>query len=109
MATVILAGFFFPKVSSAGAKAGLLFGLVFYIFLYFILKVNLHFVHIWGIEFILNIIVMHIVSAFYPRKNTFTITDIGIVNMNQWKYAKGLSIVLVIVTLVIYVLLGNVG
>ena len=109
MATVILAGFFFPKVSSAGAKAGLLFGLVFYILLYFVLHVNLHFVHIWGIEFVLNVVVMHVISAIYPRKNTFTITDIGVVEMVQWKYAKALSVVLVIVTLVIYILLGNVG
>lgn len=109
MATVILAGFFFPKVSATGAKAGLLFGLFFYILLYFILEVNLHFVHIWGLEFVLNVAVMHLVSAIAPRKNPFKITDVGIVEMEQWKYAKGLSIFLVVVTLVIYILLGNIG
>jgi len=109
MATVILAGFFFPKVSATGAKAGLIFGLLFYIILDHIIQVDLHFVHIWGIEFVLNIVVMHLVSAMAPRTNHFTITDIGVVEMVQWKYAKGLSWVLVIVTVLIYVLLGNVG
>jgi len=109
MATVILAGFFFPKVSATGAKAGLIFGLLFYFIMDHVLKVNLHFVHIWGIEFILNIIVMHLVSAMYPRINTFTITDIGVVEMVQWKYAKALSWVLVGVTVLIYILLGSVG
>ena len=109
MATVILAGFFFPKVSATGAKAGLIFGLLFYLLMDHILKVDLHFVHIWGIEFVLNIIVMHLVSAMYPRTNTFTITDIGVVEMVQWKYAKALSWVLVIVTVLIYILLGSVG
>ena len=109
MATVILAGFFFPKVSATGAKAGLAFGLLFYILLYFILEVNLHFVHIWGIEFVLNVAVMHLVSALSPRKNPFKITDIGVVEMEQWKYARGMSIFLVLVTLGIYILLGNVG
>lgn len=109
MATVILAGFFFPKVSAAGAKAGLVFGLLFYILFYFILKVELHFVHIWGIEFVLNIAVMHLVSVFLPRRNPFKITDIGVVDMVQWKYAKAMSVGLVVVTLVIYILLGNVG
>jgi len=109
MATVILAGFFFPKVSAIGAKAGLIFGLLFYILLDHILQVDLHFVHIWGIEFVLNIIVMHLVSAMYPRVNTFTITDIGVVEMVQWKYAKALSGVLVMVTVLIYILLGNIG
>lgn len=109
MATVILAGFFFPKVSATGAKAGLLFGLCFYVLLYFILKVNLHFVHIWGLEFVLNLLVMHLVSMVYPQKTAFSIQDIGVVDMAQWKYAKGLSLFLVVVTLAIYVLLGQVG
>lgn len=109
MATVILAGFFFPKVSATGAKAGLVFGLLFYIVLYFILEVNMHFVHIWGLEFVLNVAVMHLVSQISPRKNPFKITDVGVVEMVQWKYAKGLSIALVLVTLVIYIWLGNVG
>lgn len=108
MATVILAGFFFPKVSAIGAKAGLLFGLAFYIIMDHIIQVELHFVHIWGIEFILNVAVMHLVSMFYPRTNPFVIEDTGILDMEQWKYAKGLSIFLVAITLVIYILLGNV-
>lgn len=107
MATVILAGFFLPKISEAGAKAGLLFGLGFYIVMNFVLEVNLHFVHIWGIEFVLNIAVMYAVSMIYPRSNTFTITDVGVVEMVQWKYAKAMSIALVVITLLIYILLGN--
>ena len=87
----------------------MLFGLAFYILLYFILKVELHFVHIWGIEFVLNIAVMHLVSLYYRRKNPFTIQDVGILDMKQWKYAKGLSILLVAITVLIYVLLANVG
>lgn len=109
IATIIIAGFFFPKVSAVGAKVGLVFGLSFYILLFYILKVEIHFIHIWGLEFVLNVIVMHLVSMSYPRNNTFKITDIGVVEMMQWKYAKGLSWVLVIVTILIYVLLGNVG
>jgi len=108
MATVILAGFFFPKVSAIGAKAGLLFGLAFYVIMDHVLQVELHFVHIWGIEFVLNVAVMHLVSMFYPRTNPFVIEDAGILNLEQWKYAKGLSIFLVAITLVIYILLGNV-
>lgn len=109
MATVILAGFFFPKVSATGAKAGLIFGLAFYILLYFILEVNLHFVHIWGIEFVLNVAVMHLVSNFSPRINTFKITDVGAVETAQWKYTKPMSWALVLITIVIYFLLGTVG
>jgi solute:Na+ symporter, SSS family len=109
MATVILAGFFLPKVSATGAKAGLLFGLLFYVFMNFIIQVDLHYVHIWGIEFVLNIIVMLLVSRIYTNDNDFKITDIGVVEMVQWKYAKGFSIFLVVATLAVYILLGTNG
>lgn len=109
MATVILAGFFLPKVSAKAAKVGLLFGLFFYIFTNFIWQVDMHYVHIWGIEFVLNIGVMLLVSHFYPRTNAFSITNIGVVDVTQWKYAKGFSIFLVVATLAVYILLGHVG
>ena len=96
-------------MSAVGAKAGLVFGLLFYITMDYVIKVDLHFVHIWGIEFVLNIIVMHLVSAMSPRKNSFAITDVGVVEMVQWKYTKALSWILVMVTVLIYILLGNVG
>ncbi len=106
IATVILAGFFLPSVSATGAKVGLLFGLSFYVLLYFILGVDLHFVHIWGIEFVLNLVVMQLVSMKYPNKSAFKIEDVGAVDLTRWKYAKAVSVVLVLVTLAIYLGLG---
>ncbi len=107
IATVILAGFFMPRVSAMGARAGLIFGLLFYIIVNFILKAEMHFVHIWGIEFVLNIVFMHLVSYFYKRKNDFVISDVGAVSLEPWKYTKAVSITLVIVTVTIYLLLGS--
>ena len=109
MATVILAGFFFPKVSALGAKVGLIFGLIFYVTLNFVLEVDLHFVHIWGIEFILNLAVMYLISYFYPNKNEFNISDLKLVKMEQWKYTKPFSIFLCLVTLIIYITMGSIN
>lgn len=108
MASVILAGFFLPKVSAIGAKVGLLFGLLFYVSVNFIFKIDLHYVHIWGLEFVLNIGVMLLVSRWYPRINTFKITDVGAVDIIQWKYAKVFSVLLVILTLAVYIGLGKI-
>lgn len=105
IASVILAGFFFPRISATGAKAGLLFGLLFYITMNFILEVNMHFVHIWGVEFILNILIMHLVSLWKPNNNPFKITDVGAVNVQPWRFAKVVSIALVAITILIYILL----
>lgn len=107
VASIMLAGFFLEKISAVGAKTALFFGLLFYIITTFILKVNVHFIHIWGIEFVLNIIIMFAVSYYYPRKN-FSIRTAPIkMEMTHWKYAKHLSTVLVFVTVLIYILLGQ--
>lgn len=107
IASVILAGFLFPKVSANGAKAGLLFGLLFYTATYYIWQIELHFVHIWGLEFVLNILVMHLVSLWNPRVNTYQITREGNLDLTPWKYAKEFSIILLVITVTLYIMLGN--
>lgn len=106
MASVIIAGFLFPKVSACGARAGLLFGLIFYIVCYFILKLPIHFVHIWGIEFVLNLLVMHLVSVRYPNANPFSIRDVGVVDVAWWRWTKFVSIILIGITVSVYVIFG---
>ena len=107
IASIMLAGFFLNKVSAAGAKAALFVGLVFYILTTFILKWDIHFVHIWGIEFVLNLIVMFGVSYFYPNDKKFINDDLHILDLKEWKYTKPMSIMLCIITIIIYIVLGN--
>lgn len=107
VASIMLAGFFIKRISSAGAKAALFFGLAFYLLTTFIIKVNIHFIHIWGIEFVLNMIIMIVVSHYYPRKTFNDKTDALKVEMKSWKYAYHLSAALVIITISIYILLGQ--
>lgn len=108
IASIILAGFFLNTVSATGAKAALLVGLLFYIISTFILQVEIHFVHIWGIEFLLNIAVMLGVSYFFPKPQAVGQTSINHIHIIPWKYTKFVSWVLVVITVAIYIVLGNV-
>jgi len=108
IASILLAGFFMKKVSAMGAKVALLFGLTFYIFMTWgYTSHGIHFVHLWGIEFLLNVAIMYSVSYFYPNNNKYEITDVGAVNLTTWKYTIPMSIGLCAVTILIYVLLWN--
>jgi SSS family solute:Na+ symporter len=110
IASILLAGFFMKKVSALGAKVALIFGLSFYIFMTWgYTSHGIHFVHLWGIEFVLNVAIMYAVSYFYPRKNMYEVTDVGAVNLVSWKYTKAMSIGLCAITILIYVLLGSNG
>ncbi|WP_289644846.1 solute:sodium symporter family transporter [Maribacter aestuarii] len=108
IASVVIAGFLFPKVSAFGAKIGLAFGLLFYIVMYYIMTVNLHFVHIWGIEFVLNLAIMHLASGFRPLRKQFYMEDSGLLDLNSWRYAKPFSLFLIVFTVILYLVLGNV-
>jgi SSS family solute:Na+ symporter len=108
IASIMLAGFFTKKISATGAKAALFVGLAFYILTTFIMKVDIHFVHIWGIEFILNVVVMVVVSIFYPVKKDITMKSMNIIELSNWKYTRIVSLILIAVTIMIYILLGNV-
>ncbi|GAL79944.1 sodium/myo-inositol cotransporter [Algibacter lectus] len=107
IASIMLAGFFLKNISAMGAKVALFVGLTFYILTTFIFKVDIHFVHIWGIEFVLNLIVMFAVSYFYPPTQEMQQDNIVFVEMKTWKYTKPMAIMLCVVTVAIYVLLGN--
>ncbi len=106
IASILIGGFFIKGISAAGAKVAIITGLLFYVITTFILKVDIHFVHVWGIEFVLNILVMLIVSAFYKNTNNYTPTHTGEVNITPWKYAKPAGLALVIITILIYILLS---
>lgn len=110
IASIILAGFFFPRVSATAAKVALLFGLCFYVLCTFVFQVKIHFVHLWGIEFLLNMAVMFAVSYFSPRKQETAATAAANapISMATWRYAKPFALLLVVITIAIYVLLGNV-
>jgi len=108
IASIMLAGFFTKSISAAGAKVALFVGLAFYITTTFILKVDIHFVHIWGIEFILNVVVMFAVSYFYPVDKDISMKSMNILDLSSWKYTKLMSIILVVITLLIYIVLGQV-
>ena len=106
VASIMLAGFFLKQISATAAKSALFFGLAFYIITTFILKVDIHFIHIWGIEFVLNMIIMFAVSHFYPRISYEEKTEVLKIEMKSWRYTKHFSIALVIITILIYVALS---
>lgn len=107
IASIMLAGLFIPQISASGAKVGMFFGSAFYILTSFVFPVDIHFVHLWGIEFVLNITIMLVVSRFYPVVTKFQPGNSGIVDMQQWKYAKLMGAILVILTIAIYIWQGE--
>ncbi|EON76438.1 Sodium/myo-inositol cotransporter [Lunatimonas lonarensis] len=107
IASILIAGFFIPKISATGAKVGLTLGLSFYLLTTFILEINIHFIHIWGIEFVINMVAMYLVSMKYPATIAPMRMNQAQLDLKEWKYAKPLAIVLVACVVLIYVWLAQ--
>jgi solute:Na+ symporter, SSS family len=104
IASILMAGFFVKSVNANGAKIGLLFGFIFYILTTFVFDSGIHFVHIWGIEFVLNILIMIAVSKQFPTGKI--VVEETKDSSEPWKYSKIMGLILVIITVLIYYLLS---
>ena len=104
IASILMAGFFVKSVNANGAKIGLFFGFLFYILTTFVFDSGIHFVHIWGIEFVLNFIIMIAVSHYFPTGKV--VIELTKDSSEPWKWAKLMGLVLVIITVLIYYLLS---
>lgn len=108
ISSVLIAGLFFRQINAAGAKAGLFFGFVFYILTSFVFKINIHFVHLWGIEFVLNFIIMLLVSKRYATTVSKTQYEEELSkNLEQpWSGMNLAGTILVLLTIFIYIILS---
>ncbi len=107
IASIMLAGFFIPIVSAIAARVTLFVGLSFYIVTFFVFDTGIHFIHLWGIEFILNMVVMLVISRFYPASKPLDAPYSSNMLTGQWKYARHMAAGLVLITIAIYIWLGQ--
>ena len=106
IASIMIAGFFTKSISAFAAKISLFVGLLFYINVTFIFKSDIHFVHVWGIEFVLNMVTMFVFSYIFPHKKNEERRIENHIELIEWKYAKGISFIIAFITISIYILLS---
>lgn len=104
ISSVIIAGIFVKQINAVGAKAGLFFGFAFYILTTFILDLDIHFVHLWGIEFVLNFVIMGLVSKIYPTADY--VEEAYKDPSKSWPAVNIAGLVLVVLTILIYIWLS---
>ena len=82
--TIVIIGFFTKKVPPQAAKAGILFFIASYVMFNYILNIQLHYLHMLAILFVLTSFCMLIVTKFFPD---YTYTEIKFDNvpLSPWK------------------------
>ena len=63
-----------------------------------------HFLHVMAILFTLNVLIMLIIGAIYPRKEAYVQEYTKQVDITPWKYVKqaGIAICIIVISVYIY-------
>lgn len=100
--TILLVGMSTKRVPPMAAKLGLAFGVCMYITTQFVLKVDLHFLHVMAILFVCNVILMLAVGAFSPLKEPREIIERDLVDLKPWPHAKPVSLIVTTLAITSY-------
>lgn len=106
--SVVVLGMLNRKVPASAAKFGLLAGFLIILCGYFIPPFN-HWVaqiseyHFLGIVFAFLIITMLIIRYMSPRTSEWVQDDVKAVDMTPWKWARAVSVILVLMVTLIYI------
>ncbi|WP_033135223.1 solute:sodium symporter family transporter [Aeromonas finlandensis] len=104
--SVVLVGLLTKRVPAIAAKLGLLFGMSAYILFNFVIKVDIHFFHLLGILFVLNVVFMLLVGHFYPQR-AYEEVYTEQVDIQPWSLVKPVAVLIVLGSISMYVFLAQ--
>ncbi|UKM66524.1 solute:sodium symporter family transporter [Flavobacteriaceae bacterium GSB9] len=109
---IIIVGIFTKRVSGKAANIAILFSALTYLILLYVVRPMCiesgtyfpHFLHLMGMLFALVVIIMFVVSKFFPRETDYLQEYTKQVDITPWKFLKpvGYAVVAAVVGLYIY-------
>ena len=100
---IVVIGVFSKRVSGKAANIAILFSVVTYLVTLYVIKPDISFLHLMGILFVLTIIIMYIVSYFYPRETDYVQEYTKQVDIANWKYLKPVGFIVVAMVIGLYI------
>jgi SSS family solute:Na+ symporter len=107
--TIVLVGFFTSHVPALAAKVVIVFHVITYALLKFIIEIDINFIHIYAILFVIEVGIMLSIGAMVPRKSKVIYTKSNVVNLVPWKYAVPVAITLASLIVMLYILFSPIG
>ncbi|HBB4059631.1 TPA: solute:sodium symporter family transporter [Shigella flexneri] len=109
LVTIIIMGFFFPRIPALAAKVAMGIGIISYITINYLVKFDFHFLYVLACTFCINVVVMLVIGFIKPRATPFTFKDAFAVDMKPWKNVKIASIGILFAMIGVYVGLAEFG
>jgi SSS family solute:Na+ symporter len=108
--TLVLVGLLTKRVPAIAAKIGVIVYITFYILLVFVLKININYIHIMGVGFILAVGTMLVIGKIKPRETDYEITEVKRgMDMTPWRFIGIASVVTFYMMVLAYLVLSPIG
>jgi len=106
---VVLIGLFTRRVPALAAKVAIIFHIIAYTLLKFVFEIELNFIHIYALLFVIEISIMLAIGAWRPRERDWTFTPKAKVSMDPWKYSWAASSTMFSGIVLLYLLFSPIG
>jgi solute:Na+ symporter, SSS family len=107
--TVVLLGFISKRIPPIAAKAGMIMFIFAYVLANYVFKINLHYLHLLAILFLLITFCMLGISYFYKGQAYESSIYINLEEHKSWKYLNLSAIILILLMTGIFVLFSKYG
>lgn len=109
LVTIIIMGFFFPRIPAIAAKVAMGLGIISYITINYLVKFDLHFLYVLACTFCINVVVMLVIGFIKPRATPFKFQDAFAVDMAPYKHVKIASVGILFAMIGVYSGLAQFG
>jgi len=106
---IVLVGLFTRQVPAFAAKVAIIFHVIAYAFLKFIWNIDLNFIHIYAVLFIIEVAIMLLIGYYRPMTNAWTFNSESKVDLTQWRYAIPASASMIMAMVFVYLLFSPIG
>lgn len=107
--TIMIMGYLNKKAPAISAKISLIFFITVYSLTQFVFKLEIHWLHISGILFVVCSLFMYIMGKVRPTDKVFSDESTNVVAMEPWKYRHVAGTAITALAVDIYILLSPVG
>jgi len=107
--TIVLVGLFTRRVPASAAKVAIVFHVMAYGLLKFVWPIEIHFIHLYAVLFVIEVLIMLGVGYLSPRVEPWKYVANQVVDMTPWRFALPTAILLAAGIVVIYLLFSPIG
>jgi SSS family solute:Na+ symporter len=106
---IVFIGLFTRRVPALGPKVAIIFHLIAYTLLKFVLDIELNFIHIYGVLFVIEISIMLLIGYWWPTPKDWVYESQAKVSLVPWRYAKPVSVTMLALIVIVYLIFSPIG